>query len=708
MRLSIEAYGGPFADLPYAGRADEPMCEFWMEPFGMAMETCKEMSSAAHTYGKPIVGAEAFTSMDSEKWRQHPATIKALGDQAMCDGVNRFVFHRYAMQPWTNPNRVPGMMMGPWGLHYERSETWWEMSKPWHEYLARCHYMLRRGLFAADICYLQPENAPQNYRGHDRHGYDFDNISPEAVLTRMSVSNGRLALPDGMTYRVLALPDTTEMTPKLLGKIKELVNAGAKVVGKLPDKSPSLTGYPGCDEQVKKLADEIRATGKVEDKAPEQALEEMGVPPDFASDANLRYIHRTDAGTEIYFVANPRPSAINAVGTFRVKGKQPELWQPETGKTEMAAIYQEKGGRTNVTLSLGPSESVFVVFRKPAKGKDSILSLTLEGKPIGGGTPSIKIIKATYGVLDDPQRTRDVRTKAQRIVDGGESTFQVARLAEGDDPAFGIVKTVIIEYTIDGKSYTATATDPELIDLTPGGSDAPVAEVHGDSTGQLLLETRQAGRYEVKTTAGKTLTVAVTEIPAPKEITGPWQVSFDPKWGGPTSVTFAKLDDWSKRSEDGIKYYSGAATYRTTFKYNAPGAKSTVLLDLGGVAVMAEVKLNGKSVGIVWKPPYRVDITDYVKRGDNALEVKVANLLINRMIGDEQLPEDSDRNGDGTLRAWPKWLEEGKPSPSGRFTFADWRLWRKGDPLQESGLLGPVKVYAVRQVKIGDPRVSSD
>jgi len=696
MRLSIEAYGGPFADLPYAGRADEPMCEFWMEPYGTAMETCKEMSSAAHTYGKPIVGAEAFTSTDSERWRQHPATIKALGDQAMCDGVNRFVFHRYAMQPWTKPDRVPGMMMGPWGLHYERSETWWEMSRPWHEYLARCHYMLRRGLFAADICYLQPENAPQNYRGHERHGYDFDNLSPEALLTRVSVKNGRLVLPDGMSYRVLALPDTTEMTPRLLGKIKELVDAGATIVGKLPSKSPSLADYPQCDEEVRKLADEIRATGKVKEISPEQALADMGVPADFTSDANLRYIHRTDAGAEIYFVSNPRPYAVDAVGQFRVTGKQPELWRPERGKTESAAVYQETGGRTSVGLSLGPSESVFVVFRKAANDRDSIVSLTRDGQPIVG-EPKITITKATYGVLDDPSRTRDVRAKAQEIVDRGEISFQVARLAEGDDPAFGIVKTVILEYTIEGKTYTATATDPEFIHLTPGGSDEPIAEIRRDPTGKLTLEAWQSGHYEIKTAAGKTLRVEVPTTPKPVEVAGPWQVSFDSKWGGPANVTFDKLEDWAKRPEEGIKYYSGTAVYRTTFKFNAPGAKSRIMLDLGKVAVMAEVKLNTKNLGVAWKPPYRIDITGVVKNGRNALEIKVANLLINRMIGDEQLAEDSDRNGDGTLRAWPKWLSDGKPSPSGRFTFADWRLWRKDDQLQESGLLGPVRTYAVQQ-----------
>jgi len=118
-------------------------------------------------------------------------------------------------------------------------------------------------------------------------------------------------------------------------------------------------------------------------------------------------------------------------------------------------------------------------------------------------------------------------------------------------------------------------------------------------------------------------------------------------------------------------------------------------LDLGKVAVMAEVKLNGKDLGILWKPPYRVDITDAVKSGENILEIKVVNLCVNRMIGDELLPEDSERNDNGTLKKWPQWLEDGKPSPTGRFTFTSWRLWKKDQPLQESGLLGPVTIQTV-------------
>ncbi len=818
MKLSIEAYGGPCEDLPYAGRADEPMCEFWIG--GGGFPTPKGMASAAHTYGKRILGAEAFTAADQEKWLEHPATIKALGDRAICDGVNRMVFHRYALQPWREDRR-PGMTMGPWGLHYERTQTWWEWSAGWHEYLARCQFMLRQGLFVADLCYLQPEAAPQDFHAHDPRGYDYDECSAEVVLTRMSVKDGRLVLPDGMSYRVLVLPETRTMTPRLLRKIKELVQAGATVIGPRPLKSPSLTDYPKCDEEVQRLADELwgelgvpasAGSGTEPPKGgtpnpehrlgqgrivwgvpPEKFLAQEGVPADFASRSGLRCIHRVADNTEIYFVANPKPHDIETMCTFRVSGKQPELWWPDTGRIEPAASWEDKGGVTSVPLRLEPSGSVFVVFRQSATSLDPVAAVTRDGKSIlpaatlspkivvqravygvlsdpartrdvrskvqqiadrgeesfkvlqlaqgddpaqgvvktleveytAGGqritltgrdpdsvhftdyAPKILVQKAVYGVLDDPKRTRDVRARLQRLVDAGEHNFQVARMAEGDDPAFLVVKTLIVDYTLDGKPVTAQGTDPETLSLAqpPTVAVERVAEVRRRADGRLLIEAWQSGRYELQTASGQSRRCEVPALPPPLAVSGPWEVRFQPGWGAPEKITLDTLSDWSKHTDPGVKYFSGTATYRTTFKWTpeeSPTAnrQSPIFLDLGRVQVMAQVKLNGHDLGLLWKPPFRVEITTAAKPGENALEVQVVNLWVNRMIGDEQLPDDSRRNPDGTLKEWPQWLQDGKPSPTGRHTFTSWRLWKKDSPLKESGLLGPVRLVTAQQVEL--------
>jgi hypothetical protein len=225
----------------------------------------------------------------------------------------------------------------------------------------------------------------------------------------------------------------------------------------------------------------------------------------------------------------------------------------------------------------------------------------------------------------------------------------------------------------------------------------------GSHDGRLLLEGWKNGQYALKTATGKTMACTIADLPAACEITGPWNLSFPPKTGAPENVILDKLLSWSEHGDKGVRYFSGTATYRKTFDV-PPGliAKERAIdLDLGKVEVMAEVKLNGHDLGILWKPPYRLAITGLVNPGANELEVKVTNLWINRMIGDEQLPEDSDRNADGSLKKWPQWLDQDKPSPTGRITFTSWRLWKKDSPLQPSGLLGPVKVLAaeVKEVK---------
>jgi hypothetical protein len=801
LRFTVEAYGAPCDSIPYGGASDEPMGEFW-SPSG-AMETCRGMASAGHVYGKRIVGAESFTAADQEKWREHPGSLKALGDTAFCEGINRFVFHRYALQPWAEDRR-PGMMMGPWGQHYERTETWWEQSAEWHRYLARCQYLLRQGLFVADICYLQPERPPQSFEAHPRLGYDYDECGAEVVLKRMSVKKGLITLPDGMSYRLLVLPQTGQMTPPLLHKIRDLAQAGATIVGPPPQKSPSLSGFPECDNEVRELSRQIWGDSDASQTAgqqpgprralrqqePEKVLADMGVAPDFTSGEPLRYIHRRVDDTDIYFVANRLPRSISTTGAFRVAGRAPEFWWPDTGKLERAAVFQESSGRTSVGLTLGPSGSVFVVFRKPLASAIAATRLIHDGETVlsatPGSEPKVRIERATYGVpgdpdrirdvrqkvqqkadagehnflvsslaegddpapnvlktlvvdfviagthytvkgqdlaivhltangvglvvdkarygvLDDPKRTRDVRAKLQRLVDAGESSFPVSRMADGDDPALMVVKTLEVEYSLDGKRLTAHATDPELIELRPLAAERElVAELHATSASKLALRAFQPGKYEVEFGDGTRRQINATEVPQAQEISGPWSVRFAPQWGGPAQATFEKLVSWSSHADAGIKYYSGTAVYSAAFELPRTLLKGDrqLYLDLGRVEVMAEVKVNGKRFPLLWKRPYRLDVSAAARAGQNTIEIAVVNLWPNRLIGDEQLPEDSERESNGTLKRWPQWLLDGKPSPAGRYTFSMWRLWKKNDPLLDSGLLGPVKLIPAQEFEV--------
>jgi hypothetical protein len=787
IRLSIEAYDkSPSDDLTYAGRADEPMAEFWAWPYHDFAWSCTEMASAAHVYGKRIVGAEAFTSNQDEKWQSHPATLKSLGDWAFCEGVNRFVFHRYALQPWTKPDRPPGMSMGPWGLHYERTQTWWEQSRAWHEYLARCQFLLQQGLFVADLCFLTPEGSPQRFKspvkfGFDRPGYNFDGCPPEVVLTRMAVRDGRLVLPDGMSYRMLVLPQVETMTPALLRKIRDLVQAGATVLGGPPVKSPSLEGFPQCDQEVKALARELWGEGVVPAKLTERAFGlgrvfwggEVRKKPDRAYDAvtpfgsarmiwfnegnpavratpGKRYFRRqvnVDAaspiasarfvitadnsfecwvnggraggagGTGRAFTLNVdtriRPGA-NLITVAAVKG--PAV--PGPAALVGALIIKFRDGRTQVVATDGTWEAARTVpdnWMEDATAA-AAWSAALDLGPMG---------MAPWGAIEEDAEADDAILNidvASRVLakmgvspdfSGEMSGATVAlryihkRLGDADVYFVANPKPRDVEarctFRVSGKQPELWWPDSgrtEMATTFASEGDGTTVPLRLEPNGSVFVMFRKASGGQQPASVGKNW----AEFRPLQELAGPWELSFPPHWGAPDRVTLDRLASWSEHRDPGVKYFSGTATYRTRFDWLADSrvasGGSRVFLDLGRVAVMAEVKLNGKDLGILWKAPFRVDISEAVKPGDNALEVRVVNLWINRMIGDEQLPEDSDRRPNGTLNAWPAWLDEGKPSPSGRFTFTSWRLWKKTNPLVESGLLGPVTLQAAERVPV--------
>jgi hypothetical protein len=188
-------------------------------------------------------------------------------------------------------------------------------------------------------------------------------------------------------------------------------------------------------------------------------------------------------------------------------------------------------------------------------------------------------------------------------------------------------------------------------------------------------------------------------VPAPIPITGPWEVSFSPGWNAPAKATFERLQSWTENADPGVKYFSGTAIYTRDFDLPAdlPGSGRELWLDLGVVKNLAEVSLNGKSLGILWKPPFQVNVTAVIRPGPNTLEIKVTNLWPNRLIGDEQLAPDCEWKGK-ELKSWPQWLLDGKPSPTGRVTFTTWHHWNKDATLLDSGLLGPVTIRAAEKV----------
>ena len=711
---AVEPYTGPFESLQCGAPADVVMGEFWSGSQGHP--SVKMAASIAHIYGKTIVGAESFTAApgpQSGRWQEDPCSLKTLGDLMYCQGLNRYVFHRYAMQPWTN--RWPGMTMGPWGFHFERTETWWNQGKPWIGYITHCQFLLQQGRAVADAAYFTGESAPVEMRvGNPRlpEGYDYDAINADVLLHGATVKNGRITLASGASYAVLILPPgDVNLTPPTLQCLRDLVRAGATVIGPRPEHSPSLANYPQCDEQVKAMAAELwgqcNGTSVLENadgqgrivwgKSLADIFAAQNLKPDFefkglAAPSQLAYVHRIAGESDIYFVSNQRRRFDSADCTFRVGGKLPELWHPDTGVIEPAPIWNEHDGRTTVRLDLDPAGSVFVIFRHAADGADHVVAASGSFATKAADAPNLEIQHAIYAATDGTGQM-DVTAKLSELARDGQSAISANNDAFGRDPAPNHVKELRVDYTFAGKPGHATVQEnatfllPETITIGP----APQWETGVAADGSPAVKAWSNSRVELRTAAGKVLHARATGLPPAQEVSGEWNLSFPPNWGAPPAVTLDKLISWTDHTNAGVRYFSGTATYEKDIEISAGRltAGRELWLDLGAVKNFAEVSLNGQDLGVLWKPPFRVNITAAAKPGVNHLLVKVTNLWPNRLIGDEQLPPDVEWNGD-QLKAWPQWLLAGKPSPTGRLTFTTWHHWRKDSPLLLSGLLGPV------------------
>lgn len=556
LRIWLENYGHwgfPSEFLMYGGQSNEIAGEFWNEGELGNIE-CRAASSAAHIYGHQKVFAESYTAA-GKAYERYPAILKKRGDWSFTEGINSVLLHLYIQQPYED--KTPGIN-APFGTEFNRKNTWFEQSKYWIDYQRRCMYLLQRGQVVNDIAYFIGEDAPKMTGVRNPEipkGYQYDYINAEVIKQRVKVVNGKLVLPDGMTYSLLVLPQLETMRPELLRKIKDLVAEGATILGPAPNRSPSLQNYPATDKEVQQLAAELwgNADGKnvtsnkygkglvltgVDIKT---AMEKLHVQEDivFKPTDPVLYIHRREAEKDIYFITNQSDRAIDINPTFRVKGKQPELFDATDGSTRLLPQFTQNNATTTVPIHLEPTQSFFIVFRNDIKA-----------------------------------------------------------------PGTGI-----------------NFAPPQI------------------------LET----------------------------ISTPWQVNFDTAMRGPTKpVTFKQLTDWSTNEDSSIKYYSGTAIYTNNFRIGEKPASQKILLDLGNVKNMAIIKINGKQVGDVWCPPFQVDITNAIVKGDNQLTVEVVNTWVNRLVGDSRLPKAE------------------------RKTWLSINTFKPTQALEPSGLIGPVKVLSVK------------
>lgn len=542
-------WGFPGEFLQYGGQSDEIAGEFWSEGSLGDIEN-RAASSCGHIYGKRRVWAESFTS-GGPAFGRYPYQMKQRGDRFFTEGINSSLLHVYIHQPFED--REPGL--DAWfGNEFNRKNTWFSQMDVFTGYLKRCNFMLQRGDYVADVAYFIGEDAPKMTgicTPELPAGYSFDYINGEVLLQRASVEDGRIVLPSGMKYRLLVLPQLETMRPEILQKIKELLQAGACVIGPAPKYSPSLSDYPAADRKVQALASElwgdqtesVRTIGKGRLFMPatslQPVLEALNVKPDMRvnSGTPVLFIHRATDEGDIYFISNQSENPVDINPSFRVAGKLPELWNPLTAEIRLLPEFTCADGVTTVPVRLEGFESSFIIFRKK-------------------GTPA---------------------------------------------------KTTARNY--------------------------PVKEV---------LAT----------------------------VTSPWQVDFEKGKRGPEeAVTFPALQDWTESTDPSIRYFSGKAIYTNRITLDELPQKA-LYLDLGKVMVMAKVKINGQYVGGVWTTPYRLPVGDFLRKGENLIEVEVVNNWRNRLIGDASLPEKE------------------------RGTWTNVNPWNADSPLQSSGLIGPVEIQA--------------
>jgi len=594
-------HSAPVDALKVMGISDFPQGEFWAMANTHRIKdaerlSVKQSACVAHTNGKRIVAAEGPTSIGPQ-WERSPMDLKGNIDRVFCSGVNQIVWHTFTSSP--KEFGLPGNEYFA-ATHLNPNVTWWKQSKDFISYLDRCTSILQQGLFVADVLFYYGDDVPnfvflKEELPELNFGYDWDKCSKDVILNRVSFDGEKIVLPDGMSYRVIMIPDEKAIDLNVLRKLEQLVKNGMTLIGHRPTEAAGLTGFPKSDQELKEITSRMwgnyadttiveKQYGKgrvVWGKNVNQVLAEMKVMPDFQfkgthPEAALDYIHRTTSDQEIYFVSNRfaqmkfndfeyrylkgLPDRYEQVEcSFKVSGKVPEFWNPITGEHQEIMTYREENGRTIIPLLFEPEGSKFIVFRN-ASQKPHVIEISKDGKSIFTGF------------------------------------------------SFDVKIHSYIDFRRNGDKVTAEIQEP--------------------------------GTYNVTWSDGRKDQFKSKNPNESVEFSGEWNIQFDPKWGGPENVKTDQLKSWTDFDDTGIKYYSGTATYHKNFDLSPDDLKQhKLLLDLGNVKEMASVKINGNQMQVLWCAPFRFDITPFAKEGTNELEIEVVNMWPNRLIGDSKLPE---------------------------------------------------------------------
>lgn len=613
MMIDPEAGGPcytPVDALQMLGVNDIPHGEFWARSIShVASEgarlSVRQSACVAHTNGKRFVEAEGPTSVGPQ-WERAPKDVKGVIDRVFCSGVNRLVWHEFVSSP--KEFGKPGNEYFA-GTHLSPNVTWWDQASDFVHYIDRCSYLLQQGLFVADVLYYAGDDVPNMVFLKEevkdlKFGYDWDKCSKDVILNRLSFSDGRIRLPDGMSYKVLVLPPHQQIDLQVLQKLEQLVLDGMTLIGAPPIKSTGLTYYPDGDKKLIEIRNRMwgwldgvnrteQAYGKgrvIWGQDINYVLQSMFIGPDFSytshqENTELDYIHRSTDNHEIYFITNRHawngiedyfyrympelPNRYELVECkFRVEGKVPELWNPLTGEILPILNYKEENGYITIPIHLAPEGSAFVVFSPKKKSRHVV-----------------KVSKDSHDVF----------------------------------------------WVEQDKQYPPISFELEENDLYA-----------------VLYE---LGDYQIYLSDGQKYSIGTEKFPEECFLNTSWRVHFDPYWGKKEPVEFNILRSWTEFLDPEIRYYSGKATYEKSFTLTQEQLKKKkILLDLGNVQELAVIRINDHTYPTSWSVPFEVDITPYVHKGENKLSIDIINMWPNRLIGDGKLPKDKRRTKTNVIK----------------------------------------------------------
>jgi len=596
---------------------DLPMFEFWA---GHNQLTYPEYTPAnqpeasfpafaATLYNMPVFAAEAYTAM--AHYSESPSDLKAFGDRAYCSGINQMILHSYVHQP---ADKKPGMTLGSFASHFNRQNLWWQHASAWFDYHARIQYVLQRGITNADILYYVGDQLPQYIANKTvsnlPSGYRAVACNYDILKTKTTVKNGKIVLPQNQTYSLLVLPENPAMELPVLERLAELVEQGAVVYGAKPMRQLSYNGITKNKGAFEQLANKLWGNG------------------------NENAIVHNKVGKGLVINGQPIDQVIYELGL------KPDFTTNDQDSLNLMYIHKKVDGT-----------DVYFVFNQQNSLLRRECLFRVEGK-----TP--EIWNPENGTIIKPAIYSCEKEQIRIPVTFAPNEAMIFVFRKSDNKDF--IKTV----SFNNQQIFPVAKNKDNNNVVPSA-------IYSGSN--FVFSTEKSGNYQFVSDKGKTFALDLTasEVFEINNFTG--QIEFKPAYQAtipPIEITTLKaLNNFDNNA---IKFFSGTAKY--TIKFSIPENYTTtsdsIDLSLGDIASTAKVTLNGKLLGYLWKPTYIFSVSKLLKP-ENVLEIEVANVYRNRIIGD--LIEFGSLKNVWTSAPIESFLDVNKP-------------------LKPSGLMGPMKL----------------